>query len=44
MAHQCPSGQVRPVKLHRSSEVPDGLVVFRSQRIVVPCGEAEHLS
>jgi len=44
MAHQCPSGQVGPVELHRSFKVPDGLLVFRPQRIVVPYSTIRHVS
>jgi len=44
VTHQRPSGQIGPVELHCSFEVPDSLLVFRPQRIVVSCSMVRHVS
>ena len=36
VAHQCPSGQIRPVEPGGTFEVLDGLLVFISKREIVP--------
>lgn len=36
VAHKCPSGEVRSIELRSASEVPNGLLVFRPQGIVIP--------